>query len=200
MDLYTCAARNDIDKYLVPTAQWGSSPGTPVNYAFWQGILNTGAAEMGQSWTYLTWPTGLTPFDIPKFCSYFKILKVKKDIKLIGAGFKSYMVKDRKWHIWNGTKVNGIATDATDNMFKGRTKFVFAMITAAAVNDNTDQTKANFGPVTVLVSGTERLSYTGVRNVSKIVNYVQDTQSITDQSHISTIDLQTELVGGYVVA
>lgn len=199
MDIYTCAWREDVDQTIAPNTQFGSGTGN-VQYAnflnpLFQGLSETGLNGINNG----NWPIGLTPFDCPKFCTYVKILKVKKDVRLIGAGTKTYMIKDKKWNLWDGTKVgtcNG-ATINPDTAFRRKTKFVFAIVTGGPINDTTNKGAVCFAPITLNVTGIEKMSYTGMRNSSKMVYYRADVGNVQS---ISTIDLQTETVHGYVVA
>lgn len=207
-DLYMCTVRNDMDATLAPSTAWGSS--SKVFYANLLALLPQGITEQNggnpniptPSLTY--WPVGITPYDIAKFCSYVKINKCKRNQVLLGGGFKSYSVRDKKWRMWNGTKVNGCtnATNAVDVCFAKRTRFIFAIFKAQAIDDHSLSTtapNANYANVNMLFSGNERYEYTGVNNAVKYFQYASDVSAIIP-ANVSTLDLQTELQSGYVVA
>lgn len=209
VDIYTCVARNDVDNQIAPYVNWGTIGSSSVNFASFLTLLPISIREQIQSNTVLpatldNWPVGVTPFDCGKFCEYVKIIKVQKDIFLQGGKLKGFSVAEKKWRLWNGTKVNGttgLMAAAPDTAFGRRTKFVFAMITSQAVTQTgVLNNSANYGPVNVVVSGAERYQYTGINNAIKYFSYNTDVTTTIINNNLSTVTAETELASGYVIA
>lgn len=198
MDIYTIVWRDDTTAGLAVPTNWNTNGSSNVRYASPFTLLLSGVMEAGNATApfVTTWPVGLTPYNVAKFCSYYKIIKVKKDVRIIGGNFKSYKVRDKKWRIWDGTKIGGAnyAINAIYNGFARRTKCVFAIMTGMGYNEETTN-NCNFAPLDVLLTGQERYSYTGINNSSKKIFIVQDTNTVTTPA---IMNLQTEIATGYV--
>jgi hypothetical protein len=202
-DIYTVITRNDMDYNMLPGAQWPTTGSAGPYYAnilqqMWYGLAEmTGSPS--SSFSNYNFPSGLTPFDIAKFCSYFKIIKRKLNNVLIGGGYKTYTVKDKKWRLWDGTKIyqcNG-SQNVVDTAFGRRTKTVFILMRGQGVSDVVNTQNVALAPCNIITTGKERFMFTGTNTTTKRI-IMQNTYNAVGT--MSTVDLQTEEKEAYVVA
>lgn len=204
MDIYKCTARDDLDVTLAPIVNFNAFPTggatSAITYAagpFQQALEGYQEATSPIGSTFVnrnTWPLSITPYQINKFCTYFKILGKPTKLRMLGGAYKQFKIRDKRWNLWNGTKVNGCtgAVGAADTAFRNRTIWYFAIIRGTIVNDSVTAANVNFSRPDISLGIIERYQYTGVTNaVASIDVPIQVLGTITTAQ---TITAQTELV------
>lgn len=198
IDMYHVVARNDMDTTLCPTLQFANSG---PYYADLYTLLKQGYAEESGASQPATgaWPNGVTPYNISKFCTYYKIIK-HKEFKLIGGDCKTITIKDSKWRIWNGTKVYGCtgALNTIDTAFAKRTHWYFGLARGFPVTDASSTGNVSTGPVNLAMHSQETYNFTGLPNATRILTVPSNNYGTI--STLSTIDQRTEIQAGYVLA
>lgn len=190
VDFYHVIARNDVDVTICPTVTLG--PGVTgvdvLNYLIVGYFECTGTTP-----TKTAWPIGVKPFDIPKFCSAYKIIKTTS-VKMIGGACKHITFTDKKWRLWNGDKIAGAnnVSSTPDVGFARRTHWVFAIARGIPVSDVTNLNNVSTGPVSIELVSRERYRYTGLPNA--VVSFTNPTNGFGAITTLSTITAQTELV------
>lgn len=199
IDFYRWVVREDVPTAQAPQTQWGSST-SPINYANIDQQLYAGFTEQGMSGiTANGWPIGMTAFNVSRYCSFVKIIKVKKAVLIMGGSFKKFVVNHKKWFIYNGSKVLG-ATGAQPSgmtMFGGKTGGVMCIATGGAIADTVNTNRISTSHVNLAIIAKEQYSFTGVNNVTKASAQVTDFGAIAIGQ---TINYATEVVGPEVVA
>lgn len=201
IDVYKVVARRDLDSNIAPLRQY---PALGVFYAdVWDTLFN-GYNEVTNSPGALAigdvdkWPASISPFNIPRFTQYFKILK-KKTFRITGAGYKNITVTSKKKKLWNGEMINGCNPNTVSRpytQFKNRTITYFGIARTQPVVDSVNINNVSLGTPSLLMSAQESYKYTAVANAMPRLQPV--TTSYGAVTTARTMLAETELASNYV--
>lgn len=195
LDLYWCLARRDIASQTTPINSFQNG----VQYADITQVLLDGAKEQGLTLTNITWPLSLTPFQITRFCEFFKILKSQRILLGGGRNVTVKMNLPKKFMFATDLVVGTQQGDVAQSYacFANKTITLLAISRGEVINDATSHTPVSTAGSAYLLLGEE--SYTAYPNniipaqlvAPTALGTVTTHMVLTQETELSTAPVQT---------
>lgn len=203
IDVYKVVPRKDLDFQISPVTNYST---TTVSYSDVWDSLWRGLNEVYVNATPLTaadfdkWPASMTPFNIPRFTTYFKIVKTKT-FRLTGAGYKMMNVSSKAMKMYNGEMIANCLPGGTNNnrpytQLKGKTVTYFGIARCQPVVDSTNPFAVGLGTPSILVAAQESYKFTAVDNAVARIPIIQTGYGTIATAR--TMLAESELASGYV--
>lgn len=203
IDVYKVVPRKDLDFQVSPVTNYST---TTVSYAdiwdsLWRGLneIYTGTTPLTAA-DFDKWPASMTPFNIPRFTTYFKIVKTKS-FRITGAGYKMMNVNQKAMKLYNGEMIANCLPAGTNNprpytQMKGKTVSYFGIARCQPVTDATNVFAVSIGTPSILIAAQESYKYTAVDNAVARIPIIQTGYGTIGTAR--TMLAESELASGYV--
>lgn len=168
--VYKCVPRRELSNTQAPIVNYSTVtplvPFADARKALFDGYAEqTGGGVVAQD----SWPIGLTPFDINKFCCLWKVVGKVRKFKLRGGAEFVVTIKDKRWRMWNGTDIyqaSPVSVDTSSTCFPRATRFYLMIVNGGLINDSTNKTLESTAATTIAILGKERYHCTGIANAA----------------------------------